>query len=449
MPRNSSGRCPHWTWTPGRLCRRDVVHRPRRRRCHPGVSLSAPIESAAVLEICRRLDGIPLAIELAASRMLSMTVTELRDRLDDRFRLLVGSRRGLERHQTLRHAVQWSYDLLDDTEKDLLARCSVFAGGFDLAGACAVADTDRRVRRHSISWMRCAQVASGRRSGRRGGHDSRCWRRSASSPKNNSSPLVTPKMSAPRTPDTSRSVRTTSSPCGTATPTRGLRVVDGRDGQPARGVPVGRRPRRPRHRGHHRLLRGVRRLLGANSTNPSRWAEELIEPARAANTGASPSYTPRPRCASPPGGSTMPSATPRPVRKPMTSGQFDEVRKEFADGLAMCCPYGAKGQPARWVDWCRNMIARRPDAYVNSHAIARGCSGHGLTTGRSRRRSNGGLRRASLPSPTPPKTPAWLRGADSRTASAHRGTAPVDACESSAGPEDRPRQRQADRPSPH
>ncbi|HUO39904.1 MAG TPA: hypothetical protein VMU34_19605 [Mycobacterium sp.] len=67
-----------------------------------------------------------------------MTVTELRDRVDDRFRLLVGSRRGLERHQTLHHAVAWSYDLLDDTEKMLLARSSVFAGGFDLAAACAV-----------------------------------------------------------------------------------------------------------------------------------------------------------------------------------------------------------------------------------------------------------------------------------------------------------------------
>ena len=101
-------------------------------------SLAQPGEADAVVEICRRLDGIPLAIELAASRMQSMTVTELRDRLDDRFRLLVGSRRGLERHQTLRHAVGWSYDLLDDTEKMLLARCSVFAGGFDLAAACAV-----------------------------------------------------------------------------------------------------------------------------------------------------------------------------------------------------------------------------------------------------------------------------------------------------------------------
>ena len=73
-----------------------------------------------MVEICRRLDGIPLAIELAASRMASMTVSEVRDRLDDRFKLLVGSRRGLERHQTLRHAVAWSYDLLDDAEKTLL-----------------------------------------------------------------------------------------------------------------------------------------------------------------------------------------------------------------------------------------------------------------------------------------------------------------------------------------
>jgi predicted ATPase len=99
-------------------------------------------EESAVVEVCRRLDGIPLAIELAASRMASMRASEVRDRLDHRFRLLVGSRRGLERHQTLRHAVAWSYDLLDDTEKSLLTRCSVFAGGFDLESACAVAGSD-------------------------------------------------------------------------------------------------------------------------------------------------------------------------------------------------------------------------------------------------------------------------------------------------------------------
>jgi predicted ATPase len=105
----------------------------------PSFSMVNGDESAAVVEICQRLDGIPLAIELAASRMASMTASEVRDRLDQRFRLLVGSRRGLERHHTLRHAVAWSYDLLDDTEKTVLDRCSVFAGGFDLQSACAVA----------------------------------------------------------------------------------------------------------------------------------------------------------------------------------------------------------------------------------------------------------------------------------------------------------------------
>jgi predicted ATPase len=105
-------------------------------------SLVQPGEADAVVEICRRLDGIPLAIELAASRMASMTASDVRDRLDHRFRLLVGSRRGLARHQTLRHAVAWSYDLLDDAEKVLLDRCSVFAGGFDLESACVVAELD-------------------------------------------------------------------------------------------------------------------------------------------------------------------------------------------------------------------------------------------------------------------------------------------------------------------
>src|SRR5262249_18367339 len=76
------------------------------------------------------------------SRMVSMNVTDVRDRLDDRFRLLVGSRRGLERHQTLRHAVQWSYELLTDTEKHLLTRCSVFAGGFDVLAASAIGGSD-------------------------------------------------------------------------------------------------------------------------------------------------------------------------------------------------------------------------------------------------------------------------------------------------------------------
>ncbi|MBX7434186.1 adenylate/guanylate cyclase domain-containing protein [Mycobacterium sp. Y57] len=108
----------------------------------PHFSVATPEEAGAVVEICRRLDGIPLAIELAASRMASMTASEVRDRLDQRFQLLVGSRRGLHRHHTLRHTVGWSYDLLDDAEKSLLTRCSVFAGGFDLQSTCAVAGFD-------------------------------------------------------------------------------------------------------------------------------------------------------------------------------------------------------------------------------------------------------------------------------------------------------------------
>jgi predicted ATPase/class 3 adenylate cyclase len=114
----------------------------RARGVAPGFSLDKPEDAAAVVDICGRLDGIPLAIELAASRMASMTTGEVRDRLDHRFRLLVGSRRGPARHQTLRHAVAWSYDHLDDAEKDLLDRCSVFAAGFDLNSACAVAGSD-------------------------------------------------------------------------------------------------------------------------------------------------------------------------------------------------------------------------------------------------------------------------------------------------------------------
>jgi hypothetical protein len=116
----------------------------RARGIAPGFSMVDGDEAAAVTEICQRLDGIPLAIELSASRMASMTATEMRDRLDHRFRLLVGSRRGLERHHTLRHAVAWSYDLLADTEKAVLERCSVFAGGFDLHSVCAVAGSDDR-----------------------------------------------------------------------------------------------------------------------------------------------------------------------------------------------------------------------------------------------------------------------------------------------------------------
>ena len=92
-----------------------------------------------MIEICETLDGLPLGIELAAARMAAMSAVEVRDRLGDRFRLLTGPEYGPDRQLTLRHAVAWSYDLLDDDERALLRTASVFAGGFDLPALCAVA----------------------------------------------------------------------------------------------------------------------------------------------------------------------------------------------------------------------------------------------------------------------------------------------------------------------
>ena len=95
--------------------------------------------------ICARLDGIPLAIELAAAQVRSMTLSDVADRLADRFRLLRGPRRGggLERHQTLRATIDWSYRLLDDHEALLFDRLSVFAGLFDVAAVNAVCGDDQ------------------------------------------------------------------------------------------------------------------------------------------------------------------------------------------------------------------------------------------------------------------------------------------------------------------
>ncbi|MEU7245710.1 AfsR/SARP family transcriptional regulator [Streptomyces sparsogenes] len=98
-----------------------------------------PETLAAVAEICRRLDGLPLAIELAAARLRMLTARQIADRLDDRFRLLTsGSRTLLPRQQTLRAVVDWSWELLDERERTVLRRASVFAGGWGLSAAEAV-----------------------------------------------------------------------------------------------------------------------------------------------------------------------------------------------------------------------------------------------------------------------------------------------------------------------
>jgi predicted ATPase/class 3 adenylate cyclase len=118
----------------------------------PGVELFVERASAAsasfdphgsrvdVEEICRRLDGVPLAIELAAARTTSLSPADLVERLDDRLRLLTGGRRSsVERHRTMRATIQWSYDLLTPPEQLLFQRLSIFAGPFDLAAAETVA----------------------------------------------------------------------------------------------------------------------------------------------------------------------------------------------------------------------------------------------------------------------------------------------------------------------
>jgi predicted ATPase len=99
--------------------------------------------SATVARICRQLDGIPLALELAAARVKAMRVEQIDERLDDRFQVLTsGNRTALPHQQTLRSAIDWSHDLLDDSERILLRRLSIFAGGWTLEAAEVVCGGD-------------------------------------------------------------------------------------------------------------------------------------------------------------------------------------------------------------------------------------------------------------------------------------------------------------------
>ncbi len=107
----------------------------RAKLLRPDFSVTAE-NAASLASICYRLDGIPLAIELAAPRLRSMSAKELSQRLDRRFALLTdGSRTALPRHRTLRSTIDWSYDLLTDVEQAMLHRLAVFAGGWTLAAA--------------------------------------------------------------------------------------------------------------------------------------------------------------------------------------------------------------------------------------------------------------------------------------------------------------------------
>jgi predicted ATPase len=115
----------------------------RARAVVPAFEMRTAEEREAVVEVCQRLDGIPLAIELAAARVIAFTPAEIAAHLDERFRLLTGGRRAaLERHHTLRAALDWSYSLLGEPERAVFDRLAVFPASFDAAAATAVAAGD-------------------------------------------------------------------------------------------------------------------------------------------------------------------------------------------------------------------------------------------------------------------------------------------------------------------
>jgi predicted ATPase/DNA-binding winged helix-turn-helix (wHTH) protein len=114
------------------------VFEDRARLVSPDFEVDAD-NAVPIAEICRRLDGIALAIELAAARVTMLSVVQIAERLDDRFRLLTGGSRALPRHQTLRAAMQWSYEQLAPAEQRVLRQVSVFAGGWTLQATLEVA----------------------------------------------------------------------------------------------------------------------------------------------------------------------------------------------------------------------------------------------------------------------------------------------------------------------
>ena len=166
----------------------------------PGFTVT-PANSAAVQDICWRLDGIPLAIELAAARVRVFGIEQIAARLDDRFRLLTaGARTAMPRQQTLQATVDWSYALLSEAERTVLRRLAVFAGGWTLEAAEAVA-AGHAIRRAPYStcsrrwstnrWWSASINADPCATG--------CWRPSVSMPANDSKKPARPRTRATAT----------------------------------------------------------------------------------------------------------------------------------------------------------------------------------------------------------------------------------------------------------
>ncbi|MFL6088107.1 MAG: ATP-binding protein [Mycobacterium sp.] len=326
---------------------------------------SSPEADEAVIEICRRLDGIPLAIELAASRMASMTAREVCDRLDQRFRLLVGSRRGVARHQTLRHAVAWSYDHLVEAEKTLLERCSVFAGGFDLQSACVVIGSDDEFATLDLldTLVRKSLLVADRASGRtrysmletiRQFAEEQLVARGAA----DEARTAHARHFAGREPDI-------------------LAVWDSprqREAYEWFTVELANLRKAFRWAADHGDLDAAAAIatyvmfLGSavESYEPIAWAEELIEPARAVD---------HPRLAAlyvMASQSWMPGRIEEAVR-------YSDAGQMVIGSVGGAIPFGTEGwlgsaylfigQPERWVEWCRAQLARGSD----THTLTRTC----------------------------------------------------------------------------
>ena len=334
----------------------------------PGFSIVGGDEAAAVTEICQRLDGIPLAIELAASRMASMTASEVRDRLDHRFRLLVGSRRGLERHQTLRHAVAWSYDLLDDAEKALLQRCSVFAGGFDLQSACAVAGSDDfdeyAVLDLLDALVRKSLLIADRSAGR-----------------TRFSMLETIRQFAEEqlvAGGAAEEVRTAHAHHFGGKESDILALWDSprqREAYSWLTVEMPNLRTAFRWAADHNDLDTAATIahyaafvgFWGEQHEPIRWAEELIEPARAVqHRRLAQLYAMASLCFTS-GRIDAAVGYAGAGQEAVTSGRFDEVRKDAEASIGS--PYSAIGQLGRWVEWCRTVIARRSGTNVHAQAL--------------------------------------------------------------------------------
>ena len=329
-------------------------------------TISSTPDVEAVAEICRRLDGIPLAIELAASRMQSMTAPELRDRLHDRFRLLVGARRGLERHQTLRHAVQWSFDLLDDAEQRLLTTCSTFAGGFDLASATAVCGSEDELSTLDLldSLVRKSLVVADR-----------------SSPRTRFTMLETIRQFTEErlvASGDAEAVRTDHARHFAGRITDAIDVWDSprqREAFEWFGVELSNL------RAAFRWVADTGDLDTASTIavlsaffgyftmqwEPVQWAEELLPQASAIrHRRLAQLYVAASYCAAV-GRIEEFQAYAEASRKAIASGDFDDVPPELATALA--AGFNTIGRPDLAVEWCRSIIARTEGTHLASRSV--------------------------------------------------------------------------------